>query len=43
MTNDDIIALLKPLSINDIVISTIPTKAHYLEINYRYNNINFKY
>jgi len=43
MTEDNIITLLKPLSINNIIISTIPTKPHYLEINYRDNNINFKY
>lgn len=43
ITEDNIIALLKPLAINDIVISTISTKPDYLEINYRYNNINFRY
>lgn len=37
---DDVLTLLKPLSVDDIDIST---KSYYLEINYLYNNINFKY
>ena len=37
---DDVLTLLKPLSVDDIDISTKP---YYLEINYLYNNINFKY
>ena len=40
ITEDDVITLLKPLSVDDIDISTKP---YYLEINYLYNNINFKY
>lgn len=40
ITEDDVIELLKPLTINDILISTKP---YYLEINYFYNNINFTY
>lgn len=40
ITEDAVIELLKPLTINDILISTKP---YYLEINYFYNNINFKY
>lgn len=40
ITEDDVLTLLKPLSIDDIDISTKP---YYLEINYLYNNINFKY
>lgn len=40
ITKDDVITLLKPLSVDDIDISTKP---YYLEINYLYNNINFKY
>lgn len=40
ITEDDVLTLLKPLTIDDIVIATKP---YYLEINYLYNNINFKY
>lgn len=40
ITKDDVLTLLKPLSVDDIDISTKP---YYLEINYLYNNINFKY
>lgn len=40
ITKDNVLTLLKPLSVDDIVISTKP---YYLEIDYLYNNINFKY
>lgn len=40
ITEDDVITLLKPLTVDDIVISTKP---YYLEIDYLYNNLNFKY
>lgn len=40
ITEDDVITLLKPLDIDDIVISTEP---YHLKINYLYNNLNFVY
>lgn len=40
ITEDDVITLLKPLTVDDIVISTKP---YCLEIDYLYNNLNFKY
>ena len=40
ITEDDVLTLLKPLNVDDIDISTKP---YYLEINYFYNNINFRY
>lgn len=40
ITEDDVLTLLKPLTIDNI---TIATKPDYLEINYSYNNIDFTY
>ena len=40
ITEDNVLTLLKPLTVDDIAISTKP---YYLEIDYLYNNINFKY
>lgn len=40
VTEDDVVTLLKPLDIDNIVISTEP---YYLKISYLYNNLNFVY